>query len=96
MMLHTSVLYYSLYLSLVGELCFFCGEEGGPGTDGLHEVTTVQVDQRVHKCAELTGDSLLLAKLSLGVMIALEAKYHTKCLLVGTTVQGRCRLLRNK
>ena len=34
------------------------------------------------KSAELTGDSLLLAKLSLGDdMVALEAKYHTKCLL---------------
>ena len=62
-----------------GKLCFFCGEEGG--TDGLHELTTFQVDQRVHKCAKLTGDSFLLAKLSLGDMVALEAKYHTKCLL---------------
>ena len=62
-----------------GELYFFCGEEGG--TDGLHEVTTFQVDQCVRKCAKLTGDSFLLAKLSLGDMVALEAKYHTKCLL---------------
>ena len=45
------------------ELCFFCGEEGG--TDGLHEVTTFQVDQHVCKCAKLTGDSFLLVKLSL-------------------------------
>ena len=29
----------------------------------------------------LTGDGFLLAKLSLGDMVALEAKYHTKCLL---------------
>ena len=61
------------------ELCFVCGEEGG--NDGLHEVTTFQVDQHVRKCPKLTGDSFLLAKLSLGDMIALEAKYHTKCLL---------------
>ena len=59
--------------------CFFCGEAAG--TDGLHEVTTFQVDQHMRKSAELTGDSLLLAKLSLGDMVALEAKYHTKCLL---------------
>ena len=59
--------------------CFFCGQAAG--MDGLHEVTTFQMDQRVHKSAELTGDSLLLAKLSLGDMVALEAKYHTKCLL---------------
>ena len=36
------------------ELYFFCDEEGD--ADGLHEVTTPQVDQRVQKCAELTGD----------------------------------------
>ena len=44
-------------------------------------MTTFQVDQHVRKSAELTGDSLLSAKLSLGDMVALEAKYHTKCLL---------------
>ena len=46
-----------------GELCFFCSEEGG--TDGVHEVTTFQVDQCVCKCVKLTGDSFLLVKLSL-------------------------------
>lgn len=51
--------------------CFFCGQAAG--TDGLHEVTTFQVDQRVRKSAELTRDSFLLAKLSLGDMVALEA-----------------------
>lgn len=35
----------------------------------------------MRESAKLTGDSLLLAKLSLGDMVALEAKYHTKCLL---------------
>ena len=76
--LHASVVDYVLH-SLVRCLVFFCGQAAG--TDGLHEVTTFQVDQRVCKSAELTGDSLLLAKLSLGDMVALEAKYHTKCLL---------------
>ena len=32
--------------------CFFCGQTAG--TDGLHEVTTFQVDQHVRKSAELT------------------------------------------
>ena len=58
---------------------FFCNEEGG--NDGLHEVTTLQVDQHVRKSAELTGNSFILAKLSVGDMVALEAMYHTKCLL---------------
>lgn len=59
--------------------CFFCGQAAG--TDCLHEVTAFQVDQCVRRSDELTGDSLLLAKLSLDDMVALEAKYHTKCLL---------------
>ena len=59
--------------------CFFCGQAAG--NDGLHEVTTFQVDQSVRECAELTGVSILLAKLFAGDMVALEAKYHSKCLL---------------
>ena len=50
--------------------------------DSLHEVTTFQVDPRVCECAELTEDSImLLAKLFAGDMVALEVKYHSKCLL---------------
>jgi len=55
---------------------FFCNEEGG--NDGLHEV---KIDQRIRKSAKLTGNSFILAKLSAGDMVALEANYHTKCLL---------------
>ena len=65
----------------MGNCAFFCGDECGQGTDGLHEVTTFQVYQCVRKCAKLTGDSFLLAKLSLGDMVALEAKCYTECLL---------------
>ena len=46
-----------------------------------HNRCRPKVDQCVRKCAKLTGDSFLLAKLSLGDMVALEAKYYTKCLL---------------
>ncbi len=59
--------------------CFFCGQ--GAGTDGLHDVTTLQVYKHVRECAKLTGNTMLLGKLSLGDMVALEAKYHSKCLL---------------
>jgi len=62
-----------------GKELFLRGEKGG--TDGLNKVTTFQVDQRVHKSTELTEDSFLLVGLSLGDMVALEAKYRTKCLL---------------
>ena len=56
--------------SLCDVSCFFCGQAAG--NDGLHEVTTFQVDQRVCKCSKLTGDSMLLAKLISGDMVALE------------------------
>ena len=55
--------------------CFFCGQPSG--AEGLHEVATFQVDQRVRESAEITEDSMLLAKFSTGDMVALEAKYHT-------------------
>ena len=61
-----------------GTSCFFCGKSG---TETLHEVATFQVDTRVRKCAAQVGDNELMAKLSMGDMVALEAKYHSKCLL---------------
>ena len=59
--------------------CFFCGQSAG--SDGLHEASTFQIDRRVRESAALLGDTLLLARLSMGDMVALEAKYHAKCLL---------------
>lgn len=59
--------------------CFFCGQSAG--SDDLHEASTFQIDRCVRESAALVEDTLLLAKLSMGDMVALEAKYHTKCLL---------------
>jgi len=42
---------------------------------------TFAVNDKVHKCATITQDSMLLAKLSVGDMTATEAKYHPSCLL---------------
>jgi len=42
---------------------------------------TFAVDDKVRKCAALLQDSMLLAKLASGAMIATEAKYHPSCLL---------------
>jgi len=42
---------------------------------------TFSVDHKVRQCATVTKDNTLLGKLSTGDMIALEAKYHTSCLL---------------
>ena len=60
-------------------MCFFCGEPSN--TSGLHEAATFQVDKHVRTCTELLEDIELLAKLSKGDMVALDAKYHTKCLV---------------
>ena len=67
------------------------------GTDTLHGVATYQVDTRARKCAAQVGDNELLARLSMGDMVALEAKYHSKCLLAlyyraKTTVEAEPKL----
>ena len=53
------------------ELCFFCDTETG---DPLRNASTFQLDSRVRKCALELQDDRLLAKLSAGDMVALEAK----------------------
>ena len=65
--------------SSIKAVCFFC--EKLPGNSGIHEVATFQVNENVHACAVLLEDTELLAKLSTTDMVALEAKYHTKCLV---------------
>jgi len=59
--------------------CFFCGETSEQSD--LHEVATFEVDARVRNCAHILQDSELLAKLSSSDMIAIEAKYHARCLV---------------
>ena len=44
-------------------------------------MATLEVDKHVRNCAVALGDSNLLAKLSAGDMVALDAKYHKKCLV---------------
>ena len=62
------------------EKCFFdCGDE--LNKQALHLVTTLSVDCRVRKIATETNDTTVLAKLSQGDMIVIEAHYHTKCLI---------------
>ena len=59
--------------------CFFYGDSAGKA--GLDEASTFQLDKNVRRAATLTGDTQLLGSLSAGDMVALEAKYHTNCLL---------------
>lgn len=58
--------------------CFFCDQPAG--SEGLHEAATQQLDKKVRQCAYDLEDTALLAKLAAGDMIAIEAKYHNKCL----------------
>ena len=47
----------------------------------LHSALTFEVDKKVRESATLLNDSKLIAKLSSGDLIAIEAKYHSKCLV---------------
>ena len=63
---------------------FLCSEPGGPEGIYIHNASTHNTDHDaiVRKCAIalILEDTTLLAKLEPGDMIALEAKYHRKCL----------------
>ena len=64
--------------SMSTPLCFFSDKPAG--SLPLHSASTFDMDERVRNCALDLGDKALLAKLSAGDMIAIEAKYHSKCL----------------
>ena len=71
--------------------CFFCeeGEEKGH----LHDTWTIEYSKNVKTMAIELGDSILLAKLSQGDMIATEARYHKSC---STNLWNRYRCLYSK
>ena len=50
------------------------------GSEGLHETATKQLGKKVSGCACELQDTALLAKLAAGDMIAIESKYHNRCL----------------
>lgn len=60
--------------------CFFC-EKPGKLSESLHQASTLGLYARVRQCALQLQDQSLLAKLSAGDLIALEAKYHIQCLV---------------
>ena len=57
--------------------CFFCDQPAA--INEMREVQTFGLEAQVRSAAVLLNDTGLLAKLSSGDMIALEAKYHLKC-----------------
>ncbi len=60
-------------------ICIFCDEPAGYA--GFHNACTYDIDMKVRKCALELNDTAILAKLSAGDMIAIEAKYRRKCLV---------------
>ena len=65
-------------VDLTEHICFLCNEPAGSTT--LHRACTHDIHTKVQRCAITLEDTDLLAKLAPGDMVALEAKYHTKCL----------------
>lgn len=56
--------------------CIFCCKEDGH----LHEFRTLDADANIRRMATDLQDTALLAKISGGDLIAIEAKYHLTCL----------------
>ena len=59
------------------ECCLFCSLKSG---DKLHQRTTMELDHDLRKMAQDLHDTSLIAKLSAGDLIVIEAKYHYNCL----------------
>src|SRR6218665_1629253 len=70
---------------------FFCDESDEKDT--LFNASTFTLDSHVRECAQILCDDLLLAKLSRVDVIALEAKYHKRCL---TNLYNRVRAQKRK
>lgn len=58
-------------------VCIFCDAQG----NDLHQVLTLEVDRDVKDMAVQMKDSQLIGKLAAGDMVAIEAKYHSRCML---------------
>ena len=66
--------------SLSSLLCFFCNKSTGKSKKPLHSVSTMEMDNRARQIALDLQEESLLAKLSAGDIVALEANYHKSCL----------------
>ena len=54
--------------------CIFCSEAGGT----LHSCSTMNLDHELRRMA-IQEDTALLARISGGDLVAIEAKYHYNC-----------------
>lgn len=58
------------------EACIFCSQVAGK----LHQCSTMRLDNELRKMAMEMQDTMLLAKISSGDLVAIEANYHFNCL----------------
>ena len=58
-------------------VCILCEEWGDIS---LHKASTLGLDDKVRRCAMICQDKSLIAKLSAGDLIAINAEYHLSCL----------------
>ena len=58
---------------------FFCDEYDSPGN--LHSASTLDDNKKLREWAARLNERKLIAKLYVGDLIAIEAKYHIKCLV---------------
>ena len=58
------------------EHCIFCSQTSGK----LHQCATMELDCDLRKIAKDLQDTAMIAKLSSGDLVAIEAKYHFNCL----------------
>ena len=65
--------------------CFFCDKDDNGSDMKLHMRQTFQVQRKIEEIALQIGDTEVLAKFSAGDMIAIETKYHCKCLAASYT-----------
>ena len=71
------------------EKCVFCNEKVGV----LHSFSTIEADRNLCRIVTDLQDFELLAKISGGDLIAIEAKYHMKCL---TNLRNKHRSFQRK
>ena len=71
--------------------CFFCEEDDTP--ENLHCASTLEITRNVHDCARLLSDNKLIAELSSGDLVAVEAKYNRNCL---ANLYNKARPFRNQ
>lgn len=57
----------------------------------LHNVCTFGLDTRVRRCAFALQDQKLLAKLSVGDLVALEACYNSSCIALYKRAETVCK-----